>query len=308
MTRFTFGLWTRLKVNRPGVKTVPCRLLSCKEHDRRSFSASWGVTNMRLSSSHANRTMDWFAHGSITNWTPTNSRKQRNSSRRSKNSRRSVPRSVNQHRYIHTCSSRGNGYEIALGSTNAQGIILNGGTTTAWATGFTFSQKGATIYFGGIANSDFLFDNGTNLAAIYDQYRIDKVEMRVFFSVNSSTNATPSLCLPNMTVVEDHDDQGPITLAKALAYNNAQTIQLGNQRGDGSHVFSVVPNTDGLVYNGVTSAYVRNKPMFVDTTNNAAPHYGFKLVFDPMYLTPAANILGYLRFDFRVHVTYQASV
>lgn len=191
----------------------------------------------------------------------------------------------------------------------ASGIILPSGVSTAlYDMEFSFTQFGVSIGVGGIAVVNSTYDNAGSLAAVYDQYRIDRVDMEIFFSNNFSNVTTPSVTLPIMTIVEDYDDSNSITLAKANAYNNAVQWQLGQMRGSGSIHKSIKPTVDLLVYNGVTSGYARADPMFIDTANNAVPHYGIKLVIDPIVQTAASTVCGYLSFRFRAHMTYKASI
>jgi hypothetical protein len=187
-------------------------------------------------------------------------------------------------------------------------VTPSGTSTGVYNLSFTFKQGYVTISVGGVPTQNCAYDNATNLAAVYDQYRIDKVEMQIFFSNNISNVTSPSVTLPILTIVEDYDDANSITLAKANAYNNAIHWQLGQTRGSGSIKKTVKPTVDALIYNGVTSAYARSAPIFLDCSDVGVPHYGVKVVVDPIVQTSSSTICGYLSFSFKTWMTYKCSI
>jgi len=237
----------------------------------------------------------------------TEKKKSQRGRRPLKNASGRIPPTINQHKYICRCTSGTQpATAIAINAQTATGLVTASGVSTGlYDMEFNFTQYGCLVSIGGVGIQNMNFQNAGNLAALYDQYRIDKVELEIFFSNNTSSVGTPSTTLPIITIVNDYDDSNSITLLRANSYTNAVNWQCG--RGSSGFAFKRVlkPNVDTLVYNGVTSAYARSPPVFMDTATNNVPHYGVKMVVDTIVPTAASTVLGYLSFRVSSHMTYR---
>lgn len=179
---------------------------------------------------------------------------------------------------------------------------FNGFSTGVFDLQFSFALSGVTVYLGGTTWQVFSLPNYTELTALYDQYRIDYVEMEFFYSVNTSSGTT--FPLPIIYLAKDYNDPGSAPVTILQQYENCVTWQIGEQRGDGKKVIRVKPNVDINVYNTpVSSGYARSKPIFIDTNSPNVPHYGAKLALDPIKFGASATTLGYMSMNFKYHLT-----
>lgn len=135
----------------------------------------------------------------------------------------------------------------------------------------------------------------TELTALYDQYRIWKVEFefRLLNNPNAIANADPSGSLtvsaatvnavnwyPSIWIVPDHDDSSTPALTDIKQYARAKRFTL---RPNSAVKYSFRPNVLGQLYDGaITTAYKVEKPgqVWVDCSQATIPHYGLKFFVD----------------------------
>lgn len=179
---------------------------------------------------------------------------------------------------------------------------FNGFSTGVFDLQFSFALSGVTIYLGGTSWQILNLPNYTELTALYDQYRIDWIEMEFFYSINSSSGTTSPL--PIIYLAKDYDDPGSATVTALQQYESCQTWQLGDQRGTGKKVIRVRPNVDINVYNTPASnGYARSGPIFIDTQSPNVPHYGVKIAMDPIKFAASSTVLGYMSINMKYHLT-----
>lgn len=205
--------------------------------------------------------------------------------------------STRKHHFIRNVSGVANS-PIAVNSNTGFG-------GTVYSMQLNFALEGVHVLIGGVASTTFAMPNYTEFSALYDQYRIDYVEASFLFSNNNSSVNSPGTTLPVFIIARDYDDSGNANYTDLQQYNNAQVWQVGEQQGrDGKKVVRVRPSVDTLVYNtALTSGYSRSKPMFIDTSSPAVPHYGLKLAFDPIFPAAVSTVVGYLSMNFKYHMT-----
>lgn len=206
------------------------------------------------------------------------------------------------HHFIRACAtSSANRY--GLNTDSAIGFVYNGANTGVFNMQFAFTLAGVQVYFGGTLSHTITLPNYPEFTALYDQYRIDWVECEFYFSNNQSSVNSPATTLPLIYVAKDYDDANQAFIADLQQYENTQTWQLGNDRGDGKRTVNVKPNVDVAVYNtALTSGYARGKPMFIDVGSPNVPHYGIKIAYDPINY-PTNTLVGYLSVVFKYHMS-----
>ncbi len=129
--------------------------------------------------------------------------------------------------------------------------------------------------------------NYTNFTAIFDQYRINMVQI-TFRPVGATTtnipyddtsSGTAGRTTPNYAVSIDRDDS---TLS---TYSLIRSRQFSTIRGAGkSLTVKFRPNRLVNVFNGSASpdAYmVDNSKKFLDCANSTVPHFGIKMALEP---------------------------
>jgi hypothetical protein len=177
---------------------------------------------------------------------------------------------------------------------------------------FQFLQSGVTFNYGAAQIGSTSFANGSNFSTTFDQYRIKKISMEVFFSSNTSS-VTTTTQLPMCYLVTDVDDTfGLGSATNALAYGSCIPFQLGaNGAKYGKQIFylnkptiaqSAVNNQNSST--STPSAALTVSP-WLDCNATSVQHLGFKLFLDTIAATNVAE--GYVTFVFKCIHEYRST-
>jgi hypothetical protein len=124
--------------------------------------------------------------------------------------------------------------------------------------------------------------NYSELVALFDQYRIDKIELRILYQNNIAPVDTDGRIgktspLPIMYYAPDFDDHTPPADQAALLEYGGCKMKILTANAPFS-IF-IKPNITRAVYQGITSAYESARPTKVDCNYPQVEHFGMKYFF-----------------------------
>lgn len=208
------------------------------------------------------------------------------------------------HEFVRTCST-GATLSQVIGLDEYNGFTYNGSSTGGFNCQLVFALTGMDVYFGGVKTATIAMPNYAEFTSMYDQYRIDWVEVRFMFSNNSSSVNSPATVLPAFYIAKDYDDANSAGRPELEQYNNLKIWQAGGQTNrNGIFKVRVKPRAAVQYYNGVASGYgpTQGQPR-IDTSSPAVPHYGLKMAWDTFKSPAASTIIGYLNIAATYHMT-----
>lgn len=140
-----------------------------------------------------------------------------------------------------------------------------------------------------------------SLTAVFDQYRIDLVEIWLTPSFSSATQTTTSAFgIAQLYVVTDYDNANVagFTQQNAMGYTNCAmaNMRIGHYRKWRPHIASAVYG------GGVFTSGFENKPSdWIDSGSPNVDHYGLKIVSDavPTALQTTVNLTVRMHMSFR---------
>jgi len=131
----------------------------------------------------------------------------------------------------------------------------------------------------------------SQLTAVFDQYRFEKIELKFVpqtNAVNTMNTASPNNSVPQLFVVLDFDDSTALaSLAAVLQYDNVEVAMYG----EGLHLVVHPSNTTALYASGAFSGYQVQKPQWTDCANTAVAHYGIKGAVTGTPVTSTSTVL-----------------
>jgi len=133
-------------------------------------------------------------------------------------------------------------------------------------------------------------DQVATFAGLFDQYRIDKVQVKFVpkdNAVNTLNTASPNDEIPVLTLALDFDDNtAPTSWATVRQYDNAQQIAYGA----GGFMVTIKPSiTAAIDAAGLFSGYKVERADWVDCTNTGVNHYGLKGVVSALTAGSTSN-------------------
>lgn len=132
------------------------------------------------------------------------------------------------------------------------------------------------------------------LTALFDQYRFDKVEIRLVpasSSVETFNVASPNNSVPSIYAVLDFDDSTALaSLAAAQQYDNVQITRYG----EGLSITVLPSNTPALYASGGFSGYEVQRADWVDCANTAVGHYGVKGIITELTALSTSTAVWYI--------------
>lgn len=164
--------------------------------------------------------------------------------------------------------------------TNDLGVVVTTSTTVPvfYARSFTYTDVNQV----------------TSFTAIFDQYRIDEVEVWMVPNLSATTNNSPSLWY---SVVDYDDAVAPTMLATLQQYTNVIMTPMSN-----GHYVRFKPHCAEAVYAGAFTSYGNILAPWIDSTSSSVQHYGFKAGFNS---TPNAyGVQMVIRFHFSCRNVY----
>jgi len=173
------------------------------------------------------------------------------------------------------------------------------GAGTSEALNIVYDSTGVTFYVAALSSFFVPLPNAAELAALYDLVRIDKVEITMGWSQQSSAsqynsgNIAPRLIICN----DDNDGAGTATLAQIQQQPNKSFYTT-----DGTMAkWTCVPKYQRIIYyTAATSSYEPTRG-FVNT-DTAIPHYGTRVGLANLSSFGAANS-GNIDFSFKFFLT-----
>lgn len=165
---------------------------------------------------------------------------------------------------------------------------------------FSFSLKQVILYLGGVSTSTILVPNSTEFANLFQEYKLDSVDMTMFYTANSNLT-TSTVALPLLNIAFDPNDVNAVGLAAIQQYSGVRQIQLGNG-ADSTKSFTYRPRAAVQLFeNAVTSGYMSERSGWINTAYTDIPHYGVKIVYDPGFSPGVSTSIGYVQFYFKLN-------
>jgi hypothetical protein len=162
-----------------------------------------------------------------------------------------------------------------------------------------FTQTALTPAFGVVLYQLSFLDQSSSFEAVFDQYRIDEIEVTFRPMFNSNFLAAPSAqIIPMLYVAVDYDDAtAPTTLAYLREYSNCTMSQYETV------VRRWVPHVAVAAYNGAFGGYRNETAPWIDCASDTVQHYGIKFGCDAgvnaQTLLQVWTITARLRVSFR---------
>jgi len=135
--------------------------------------------------------------------------------------------------------------------------------------------------------------DAASYTAIFDQYKINLVEVWAVPTLNANTGEYAAL----MASVLDYDDNSALTtLAAAQEYDTCLQAPLIN-----GHYRSLKPHVAVAAYSGAFTSFANMQNQWIDCASSGVQHYGIK------YVAEIDNVLAVpVRAYGRYHVSFRA--
>lgn len=192
-------------------------------------------------------------------------------------------------------------YNLPLWDGSGFGSSLSGVATDAE---IKFALYGAQISLGGTPLYNASLPNRTEFTNLFNEYKIEEVEMTLFFSNNNSSLNSPQISLPILNVAFDPNDINATSLSDIQQFENLITFQMGNG-ADRTRTFKFKPKPQILNYNGATSGYSTMKDGWINSTYYDVPHYGVKIVYDPTTSPASSTNIGSIAMYFKAKLAFR---
>ena len=158
----------------------------------------------------------------------------------------------------------------------------------------------------GAGNTTVNVPGYTEFTGLFDQFRIHHVDVKLYFSNNTSTTASNTTFLPTLYYSEDNDNSSStFTLESIQQRGNVKLLQLGsNGNTNNIRTIKVNPSPAVATYNGTFSAYSQpNRKQWIDCTYPDTQHYGMRIFWDTDATASAAigylNVVSEMYFEFK---------
>ena len=169
---------------------------------------------------------------------------------------------------------------------------------------FVFMFSSVNMYSHGVSTAYYDLPGYNEIAVLFDQYRIDKVDMEIYWTKNSSA-AVAVTPVPMLHIANDYNDAITIFTNNTISeYANCRTIQLNTAgfNANGCIKHSCKPKQANMIFNqGISTAY-SERTGFVDCTYGNVSHYGTKILYDSNGVTDDIDI-GSLVIRFKYFIT-----
>lgn len=202
--------------------------------------------------------------------------------------RLSIPRAVYNGEYKMTRVANG-----TLLSAQGTGFTIGGSSLPGFF--ITVSPVGVTLWQNPLTYISYDFPNSSEVAALFDQTKIDKLEIE--FSASGSDQAsTVGVALPRIYVAADYTDGTTgTTLAQVLQQQGCKWLNCSNDQG--IQKFTIYPKFQRQIYyTSVTTGY-ESSSGFVQSGIDI-PHYGCRVAVDAAKLSSTG-----LQMSFKVFMT-----
>ena len=227
--------------------------------------------------------------------------------RRRYSRKQKIPGYVKQHQFIRSTVNNISPIGL-LGSNNvAQGGF---GNTGVYNMQFAFAMAALYIYRDGAFWQSMPLPGVTELASLYDEYRIDWVELNLMLNVNSAETASGNNGnLPVLFYVKDYDDVNALSVADMQQYPDVTGIPLGQKPTFKIRIkprclssIKVEPNQTSSVYTISPYGDAKNNP-FIDSSNMNVEHMGLKFAYFVPQNPSGTTSYGNLIVQAKYHIT-----
>lgn len=167
------------------------------------------------------------------------------------------------------------------------------------------------VTFSDSTNTTVAMPGYTELSSLFDQWRIDRVDMQAIFSStnhNLVSSASSTISMPVIRVVSDYDDTDVSSSTNLLEYPQVRTIQLGNMQAKGIRhtIFRPAIQMDAEGLSGTVSSVQKRSP-WVDCGEPQITHAGIKVAYADFGSTAPDYspdvLVGVVKFQFKVYYT-----
>lgn len=160
-------------------------------------------------------------------------------------------------------------YGFTVGGTRAHGLSI------------MFALNGSVISNG--TTETIAIPNYAEFTALFDQFRIDRIKLRLVFSNNTSTTASTGTNMPSILVTEDWDDATVPTSTNELMQRPEHKFHnFGNAKTGNVFEMWIKPRVAVAAYQASAfSAFTTpEKGTWVNCAYPATQHYGVKIYHD----------------------------
>lgn len=178
-----------------------------------------------------------------------------------------------------------------------------GWNATAYDMEINFSLNQTQVYIAGALYTTVPNTGASDFTALYDQYRIDMVELSIMYGVNAyiapgTTSGVGSSQNPVLLIAFDPTDSSVTSMSSILQYNDLKVIQLCSEKVQNGYALQFRPVP--LITAGGSPAAVsfKNAP-WISKDTPTVPHYGVKLFLDNLggaLPTPVGNLEIYVKY------------
>lgn len=148
---------------------------------------------------------------------------------------------------------------------------------------FNFSGSASEIRVGGVATFGPTLVNSSEFSALFDQWRINMITIRLDWNTNSAATADINSVAPLLFIVPDYDDSGDANVAALLQYPSVRTHSF-YQNGYSPFIYTMTPTPlKDVAGTGMLTSYSSDTSRpFIRTAELGTPHYGIKLATTSM--------------------------
>jgi hypothetical protein len=175
--------------------------------------------------------------------------------------------------------------------------------------GFSFRLNEIVMQYSDGSGITKAFGGVTELTALFDQWRIAKVECKIIYSASNysqQSTLTSNMALPVIHIVTDYDDREVDNANfNAQEYPQCRTVRLGP-----IHRHTFIPRVKGYVQGStVTRAALNQQSSWYDCALMDIDHYGMKVQYDNFAdVAPTFDpdqTVGSCKFQFRVYFQFK---
>lgn len=177
---------------------------------------------------------------------------------------------------------------------------------------FSFSLQQVLVTFGDSFEANVAVPSDTEFINLFDQYRIDRVDMEIFYSStnhNTVASTTNTIVMPIINCVTDFDNRVVSSLTNLLEYPQCRSHQLGSNRPFRHTVMKPAANLSAELEGATTGVAMSKRNAFYDTSFPDVLHHGIKVSYQDFGSgTPDYSIdliAGVAQFRFKIYFSFK---